>query len=282
MVIKNLQIFIRWAKQHEIEFEYLPSSATEFNQLEAMKIADAPNPKSFRLPLLVADFSNLEYLELSWLGLEQLPKWVESCKSLEALSIMGNEIETLPSWIENLSKLEKLDCSSNDLYFLPSSSSSLLELDASYNELEGFGSWEGNFPNLIKLNCSRTRMEEIPSSLLNLQSLKEFICEDSPNLSEFSKELKHKIDLQLQERKKVKDIKQKAYLDAFKRNTLNTYRRYLKEYPEGQYAEEARARIKVKRFKLKINNEVHLELIHPSDAEDTFTIVQKKSFLGLD
>ena len=67
--------------------------------------------------------------------------------------------------------------------------------------------------------------------------------------SEFAKEIKNKIEIQLQERKKIKDKEKRAYLDAFRGNTINTYRRYLKEFPNGKYAEEARIQIEEKKKK---------------------------------
>ena len=253
MLTVNLQIFILWAKRHNIEFDYSPYDAKSFEELESMELAPETiydsNTEPIIFPKFQGEFSSLKHLKLAWFALDTIPAWVEGCKALEELNICGNNISLIPSWLENLSHLIKLDCSSNDLYTLPSSSL-LLELDCSYNYLDGFGSWEGTLPRLQKLDCSRCKIQVLPQSIETLNALEEFIFDETHLLDETSQKIKARLDLKLQERKNLKNMDKKAWIEAFRVNTNKSYKKYLKAFPHGAYVDDAHVKL-LERCKLK-------------------------------
>ncbi len=64
--------------------------------------------------------SNLEYLNLSYNPLEELPQNLENLKSLKGLYLTGTSLTYLPSWIASLSKLSELDIGETKITELPS------------------------------------------------------------------------------------------------------------------------------------------------------------------
>lgn len=124
--------------------------------------------------ILEAEASGATELDLSELGLTDLPPQVWSLTNLENLNLFGNELETLSSEIGNLINLERLTLSGNELSSLPSeigTLNSLIELSLSNNELNNLPTEIGTLNNLIWLSLNGNKLERLPSEISNLSNL---------------------------------------------------------------------------------------------------------------
>ena len=118
-----------------------------FNKLEQLCLAD--NSLTTLSPWAFGGLSLLNYLDLSYNHLSELPQQLGYCLRLEQLNVSRNELTSIPASIGNLKLLINLRLQNNRLTQLPQSLAHLprLEvLDISRNNFDSSG-----LPDLIKI-----------------------------------------------------------------------------------------------------------------------------------
>ena len=94
-------------------------------------------------------------LELSNLGLKEIPDCVQKLGHLEILDLVGNIIEEIPEWIGKLKTHKEINAVTNKIKRIPESI--------------------GQLTSLQFLNLSKSEIKELPNSIGNLKSLKELL-----------------------------------------------------------------------------------------------------------
>jgi hypothetical protein len=120
------------------------------------------------IPPEVWDLTHLTQLDLSDNRLEVLPPEIARLANLERLYLDGNRLEALPPEIGQLSHLEWLDLDGNRLMTLPPEFArlqSLTHLQIQYNRWETFPGVILELPNLELLFLAGNRLGELPQSI---------------------------------------------------------------------------------------------------------------------
>jgi hypothetical protein len=115
-------------------------------------------------------------LDLSNMGLKEIPKEVFDLVKITNLGLSRNQLTSLPSDIGKLVNLKELYVSNNQLTSLPSEIGKLVnlkELDVSRNRLTSLPSDIGKLVNLEILFVSENQLTSIPSDIGKLVNLKE-------------------------------------------------------------------------------------------------------------
>jgi len=141
---------------------------------------------------------NISKLDLSNLGLTEIPKEIFKLKNLKSLNLSNNLIKTIPKEIEQLKRLETLDLSNNKISnfyakicelnkvkhlnlnnnkisSLPKQIkklSFLRKLSISNNQISSFPAEFSELINLISLNISKNPIKKFPDEILSLEQLK--------------------------------------------------------------------------------------------------------------
>ena len=113
-------------------------------------------------------------LNLSNLGLDDLPPSVQRLSSLQRLELRENSLTTLPDWIADLKQLVLLDVSRNRLLDLPEALNKLTRLQslkASSVHLKAPPEWISNLTQLKHLDLSRSHLTDLPEALGELKRL---------------------------------------------------------------------------------------------------------------
>ena len=130
-------------------------------------------------------------LDLSNIGIEELPPEIGQLTHLTVLSLSQNQLTHVPKELGNLSNLTVLSLSENQLTSVPSklgNLSSLTVLSLSQNQLKHVPKELGNLSNLTVLSLSENQLTSVPSKLGNLSSLTELFL-DQNQLTSVPKEL---------------------------------------------------------------------------------------------
>ena len=113
-------------------------------------------------------------LDLSRLGLTQLPKTIGKLTQLTSLNLFSNQLKTLPEEIDKLTQLTFLNLSSNLLRILPEEIVKLTQLTKLYlwsNHLITLPQELGNLTQLKRLYVYNNQLETLPQELGNLTQL---------------------------------------------------------------------------------------------------------------
>lgn len=135
------------------------------------------------LPPLTALEEQVTILNLEGNKLTAFPAQLLNFRQLTALNLSNNEIKELPADIHKLSQLNGLAINNNQLTTLPkeiSQLSSLSFLDLSANNLTSLPEEMGALANLESLDLSQNpELSELPETLRNLSNLSRLECENT-------------------------------------------------------------------------------------------------------
>jgi SpoVK/Ycf46/Vps4 family AAA+-type ATPase len=115
-------------------------------------------------------------LDLSGLGLYQIPPELAELTTLTELSISGNRIKTLPGFIGKLTSLERLDISHNKFSILPKEMvhlSALKTLNLSYNKFTELPEYLEKLTALETLEDAGNKIPALPEDIYALTEPKE-------------------------------------------------------------------------------------------------------------
>ncbi|GAB5493666.1 MAG: hypothetical protein Phog2KO_38810 [Phototrophicaceae bacterium] len=132
--------------------------------------------------ILEAEASGATELDLSELGLTELPPEIGNLANLETLRLYRNELSSLPPEIGNLVNLRFLSLSFNNLTSLPSEVGNLANLSSlrlAFNDLNSLPSEIGNLTNLTYLDLAYNELNRLPSEIGNLAKLCNFDLSDN-------------------------------------------------------------------------------------------------------
>jgi internalin A len=118
---------------------------------------------------------NLETsLDLSGLGLTELPESIAQLSQLQWLTLIGNQLTTLPESVAQLSKLQMLNLGVNKLTTLPEPITRLPELRTlflTYNQLTTLPESITRLSKLQALSLTRNRLTTLPEPITRLPEL---------------------------------------------------------------------------------------------------------------
>ncbi|MBD1996457.1 leucine-rich repeat domain-containing protein [Leptolyngbya sp. FACHB-541] len=129
------------------------------------------------LPEAIASLTLLRSLDLSNNQSMELPEAIASLTQLQSLNLFHNQLTELPEAIASLTQLQSLDLSNNQLMELPEAIAALTqlqELNLSRNQLTELPEAISSLTQLQELNLSGNQLTELPeaiSSLTQLQKL---------------------------------------------------------------------------------------------------------------
>lgn len=118
---------------------------------------------------------NASKLDLSNLGLTEIPAAVFACKNLKKLNLSHNKIKVLPKELGRLKFLTNLDVSHNNISVLYAKSfdhRNLQVLILNNNKLKNIPGQIEQLRKLKKLSLSNNQIEELPDVLIQLQQLR--------------------------------------------------------------------------------------------------------------
>ena len=121
-------------------------------------------------------------LDLSGLGLTEVPLSLIECTQLQTLNLSTNSLTDLPDFLGHFARLKLLDVSGNELTHLPdfiSQLGGLESLDVSDNPLTRLPDFLSQLTQLQSLNVSRTELTRLPESLGRLTQLRRFLAYDN-------------------------------------------------------------------------------------------------------
>jgi len=141
--------------------------------------------------------TNRKSLDLSNLGLEEIPEEVFSMKKLQELRLENNKLKILPSRIGELTSLSRIVLSQNCLTSLPpeiGQLENLVELFLINNQLQQICPELANCSNLVSLWLDNNRIKEVPRELAKLTNLGALSL-DNNLIEEMPKELAYLVEL---------------------------------------------------------------------------------------
>lgn len=122
-------------------------------------------------------------LNLSNLGLRQVPKEVLDLKQLKRLFLQNNQLTILPAEIGKLSQLQEVNVSENQLGGIPKSFAKLVALrtlNLAKNRLTSLPKPLRYLKNLQRLYLNDNRISSLPSSLCQATKLQELYVSNNP------------------------------------------------------------------------------------------------------
>jgi internalin A len=126
------------------------------------------------LPESLADLTSPARLNLAFNRLSALPDWLGSLSAVIELNLIGNQLTSLPESLGSLPALATLDLSHNQLTSLPESLGhlpALTTLEVTHNQLTALPESIGDLCALTRLDLSFNRLTALPQSLGNLAAL---------------------------------------------------------------------------------------------------------------
>jgi Leucine-rich repeat (LRR) protein len=150
-----------------------------------MKSIDLSNKQLDECPSNID--KDVEFLDLSFNNLTNLPSYFESFSKLKILFLSDNKFEKIPDVIMTLPSLTMLSLRNNQLIVLENVPSTVNWLILTNNKLDSIDTI-GSLPNLKKLMLAGNNLSYLPDSLLHCQVL-ELIRLSDNNLSELPKVL---------------------------------------------------------------------------------------------
>ncbi|MBD2614514.1 hypothetical protein H6G94_25110 [Nostoc punctiforme FACHB-252] len=126
------------------------------------------------MPEAIASLTQLQVLDLSSNQLTILPEAIGCLTQLKLLNLNDNKLTFLPNCLENLDKLEKIQLSSNYLDEIPQALRRLKFLKELYiprNKLRTIPNWIGELQLLKSLSLTGNQITNLPDSIKNLSKL---------------------------------------------------------------------------------------------------------------
>ncbi|MEH2461168.1 leucine-rich repeat domain-containing protein [Nostoc sp.] len=143
---------------------------------------DLSNMGLTQLPEAIASLTQLQNLDLSNNELMELPEAIASLIQLQMLNLSNNELTQLPEAIASLTQLQNLDLSNNELMELPEAIASLTQLqnlDLSNNELTQVPEAIASLTQLQTLNLSDNQLTQLPEAIGFLTQLQKLDLSDN-------------------------------------------------------------------------------------------------------
>ncbi|MCL4202324.1 MAG: leucine-rich repeat domain-containing protein [Pirellulaceae bacterium] len=112
--------------------------------------------------------SGAKALDLSGMGLTELPEWLGQLTQLQSLDLSENRLTALPEWLGQLTQLKSLDLSNNQLTALPESLGQLTQLqllDLGGNHLTALPESLGQLTQLQTLRLFANQLAKLPEAL---------------------------------------------------------------------------------------------------------------------
>ncbi|MHC4112490.1 MAG: COR domain-containing protein [Planctomycetota bacterium] len=125
-----------------------------------------------------AEEGNWTELNLSGVGIKELPGEIGELTNLQKLYLGSNELATMPVEIGELTNLQELNLDYNILVVLPEEIGRLTNLqmlDLGYNKLVKLTGGIGRLMNLKQLNLAGNQLAELPGEIGRLTNLQELI-----------------------------------------------------------------------------------------------------------
>lgn len=146
---------------------------------EALKLGSTELDLSFlgltELPESLAQLWKLMWLNLSANQLTLLPESLRNLQRLLSLNLANNQLTmVLPEWLTELTHLQELNLDRNNLAMLPtwfSKLGHLRSLDLSNNRLRILPEWFGSLTGLQSLELRHNQLEMLPDSFVDLSQL---------------------------------------------------------------------------------------------------------------
>jgi leucine-rich repeat protein SHOC2 len=124
----------------------------------------------------LAAFSCLQWLNLGWNQLTQVPETIGNLTQLVNLNLRNNRLTDLPASIGNLTQLQRFDLSLNQLTQVPETIGNLAQLQTLFldsNELTELPASIGNLTQLQELDIYANKLMALPESIGNLTQLQQ-------------------------------------------------------------------------------------------------------------
>ena len=146
-----------------------------------------PTPNTVLLSLInQAYYEQWEELDLSGMGLRDLPKEIDRLTGLKTLVLgkwdkenfkySGNSFTEIPRVVFELTQLEELSLSDNQITSIPDSIAQLINLtrlELGYNKVTSIPNSIAQLTNLTELDFGRNKITSIPDSIARLTNLTE-------------------------------------------------------------------------------------------------------------
>lgn len=159
---------IRWAKDLKI---ILPPTIEE---LPGVTKLDLSYRGINKLPKFISCLTNLSELNLSYNNLTALPSEIKNFKDLTLLDLGYNRLTELPSSIFHYQKLEVLNVEANNLRKIPAEIEhlkALRDLNLFANQVTELPDSIGSLQNLKRLNLAVNQIQKLPASFEQLTNI---------------------------------------------------------------------------------------------------------------
>lgn len=175
------------ASFYEYGYKTLPDPITSYKNLEKLsinyfshrfefdeEIEDYYNNRIKSFPVDLCNLQNLQYIDLSWMGIHQLPNNFGNLKNLKTLILKINGFSSLPDFFRNLQNLSSLDLSQNKFTVFPPivlKLTNLSTLNLSHNNLTSLPESVNDMKNLTELNLLNNKLSSVPKNIGNMTNL---------------------------------------------------------------------------------------------------------------
>jgi len=273
---------LTWISIINTDIKEIPNFFRKYKTLEGLFFYGTPIEK---LPEWIGEFTELAYLSLPS-GINNFPDTFYNLKKLYKLEMFGSG-KNLSSAIKNFKNLEILIIGNCDTLEFPKYLSELnlraLELYIS-SEVKEFPKFIKKLTNLERLKISGGNIKKIPDWICELIFLEEvdlywYSIEEIPdnlNILKFlNKETKENIERVKERIKEENERIEKedtySWNHANRDNISKSYQKYLDNFPNGIYKNEALKRLK----ELEEEEEFYKSIQIKDDIDDYKTLLEK-------
>ncbi len=143
---------------------------------------DLSNMGLVEIPEAIANLTQLQELNLSRNQIREIPEAIANLTQLQQLDLSSNQLTALPEAIANLTQLQELYLSDNQITEIPEAIANLTQLqtlDIYNNQITDIPAAIANLTQLQQLNLSSNQIREIPETIANLTQLQELYLSDN-------------------------------------------------------------------------------------------------------
>ncbi|MDJ1183968.1 leucine-rich repeat domain-containing protein [Roseofilum casamattae] len=137
-------------------------------------VLDLSNLGLTEVPDAIAQLTSLQGLSLNNNQLSELPEAIAQLTSLQGLYLSGNQLSEVPEAIAQLTSLQRLDLDNNQLSEVPEAIAqltSLQRLDLDNNQLSEVPEAIAQLTSLQRLDLHNNQLSEVPEAIAQLTSL---------------------------------------------------------------------------------------------------------------